>query len=132
MADVGTGATIVFTTSAFTSEITAINGTDISRPSLKTSHLGTTAWDTFIPGDLADAGGVDLEFLFDPDEIPPVTAAPEVITITLPIPSGGAAGATAVGTGYIESWSYGVPLEELMTGSARIKWSGEVVYSDST
>jgi len=122
-ADVGTGIAIVFGTSGFTAEITDINGQGIARESINTSHHGTIAWHTFIPSDLVNPGTTTLEFNFDPDAQPPVTAAAETITITFPVPSGLTNGATAAGTGFIESWEWGAPLEEKMVGTAVIKWS---------
>lgn len=133
MADVGTGLTIVFGTSGFSAEITGVNGNAISRESFKTSHMGTTGGHTKRFGDLVDPGVIDLEFQFDPDEQPPITADPEQITITFPIPSGSSNGATLVGTGGIKEWSWGAELEGLMTASAQIEWTGGLpVWTDAS
>lgn len=132
MPDVGTGTTIAFGTSSWSANILGITGDGASRPAIDTSHMGTSADRTFMPGDLTDNGSVGLEFQFDPDEDPPISAAAETITITFPIPSGLTSGATAVFTGFMTDWSFGVPLEELMTGSATLKVSGNIVWTDAS
>ncbi len=124
MADVGTGTTIVFATSSFSADVLSVNGNDISRADIETTHMGTTGYKTYIPSDLVEGGTVDMEFAFNPNSQPPVSGAAETITITFPIPSGGTTGATLVFTGYINSWSFGDTLEEKMTGNATIKVDG--------
>lgn len=132
MADVGTGVTIVFGTSGFSADIESVNGQSIERPVVETSHMGTTTYKTFMPGDLTDPGGVEFEFHFDPDEQPPITSAAETITITFPIPTGLANGATLASSGFIASWSWGTPLEDKMVGNANVKFSGTSTWSDAT
>lgn len=130
--DLGTGASITFGTSGFTANITAINGQPITRPAIKTSHLGTTTADTFIPGDLYDPGGVQCEIQFDPDDFPPVSGAVETITVTFPLGAGGSVAAKWAFSGFMTDFSYGVPLEELMTGSFTLKASGAITPTDQT
>jgi len=136
MADIGTGASISFPTSGWTAQLTAINGVDITRSEHGTSHLGTTTGMTFIPGDLFDPGGLDLELHFDQDNtltnVPPYNAAAETITVTFPTPSGGAGGATMAATGFMTAFSWTGPLEELMSASATIKFSGNITWADAT
>ena len=132
MADVGTGLAIVFGTSGFTAEITDVNGQGISRESINTSHHGSTIYHAFMPSDLVDPGELTMEFSFDPDEQPPVTSATETITITFPLPAGGVTAATLAASGFVTSWEWGAPLEEKMTATATIKWTGTPVWTDST
>lgn len=131
-ADVGTGTTIGFGTTGFTAEIMNVDGAAMTREVIDTSHMGSTTWRTFIPGDLSDPGEVTFEFNFDPDEQPPINAPAETITITFPVPQGMAAGATLVGTGFISSWEFSDPFEDKMTGTATIKWSGALTWNDAT
>ena len=77
-----------------------------------------------MPSSLVEGGTVDFEFSFDPNSQPPIAAAAETITVTFPIPAGDSAGATLIFTGYINSWTWGAPLEDKMTGSATIKVDG--------
>lgn len=134
MPDTGTGTTIAFGTSGFTAEIMSVNGNDISREDIETTHMGTTNYKTFIPGDLVDGGTLEVEFSLDPDDQPPVTAAAETITVTFPVPSGLSSGATYVFSGYVNSWSFTDAKEELMTGSMTIKVDGntEPVWTDAS
>lgn len=124
MADVGTGTTIAFASSSFSAEILSVNGNDISREDIDTTHMGTTGYRTSMPSDLVEGGTIDFEFAFNADEQPPVQSAAEMITITFPIPSTLTSGATLVFSGYINSWSWTDPLEEKMTANATIKVDG--------
>ncbi len=127
MADVGTGATIAFTTtSGYTPQILDITHNDISRVVIDTSHMGLTAGSerTKIPGDLFDAGDLDVEILFDPSAQPPITIAPETITLTFPLEAGKAVAAKVVGTGWVSNWRFGVPFEDRMTATFTITWNG--------
>lgn len=125
MPDVGTGTTIAFATSSFTAEVMNINGNDISRPDINTSHMGTTGYQTYIPGKLIEGGAVEMEIAFDPDSIPPISAVAETITVTFPIPSGQSSGASVAFTGYINAWSWTDPLEEKMTANITVKVDGQ-------
>lgn len=118
--DVGTGVTITFGTSGFTASVMSISHNGISRPVVKTSHLGTTTADTFMPGDLYDAGEVKLSIQFDPAATkPPIAGAAETITIDFGTP-------TIAFSGFVTDWGYEVPLEELMTAEITIKASGAI------
>jgi len=128
--DNGTGASVTFGTSSFTANITAINGEAIERPAIDTTHLGTTTARTFIPGDLVDHGTLTLEIQFAPDDSPPIKLAAETITVTFPLSAGGATAANWAFSGFATSFSYGVPLEELMTGSLTLKVTGDITATD--
>lgn len=127
--DNGTGASITFGTSSFTANITAINGESIERASIETSHLGTTTARTFIPGDLFDPGSISLDIQFDPDTEPPWNGATETVTITFPLSSAGTTAADWEASGFMTSFDYGVPLEELMTGTMTVKLTGDITVT---
>lgn len=133
-ADVGTATTIAFATSSFSAEVKSINGSDISREDIDVTHMGTTNYKEFQPGDLADGGSIEMEIHFDPDEQPPILGVSESITITFPTPSGGGGGATLIFTGYVNAWSWEAPLEEVMTAELTIKVDGKTapVWAVST
>ena len=131
MPDVGTGTSAAFATSSFTGSIMGITRSGVERPSIPTSHLGTTDDHTFMPGDLVDQGSYDFALQFDPDTTPPIDGAAEVITITFPLPSGQSTPATAVFTGFVVSRGEEVPLEDLMTASFTVKVTGNVVITAS-
>ena len=128
--DLGTGLSLTFGTSGFTANLLSVNGQDISRPAIQTTHLGTTTAHTFIPGDLYDPGGVEIEFQFDPDDYPPIDQPAETITVTYPLSSGGTTAANWAASGFMTDFSWGAPLEELMTGSATLKLSGAITPTD--
>ena len=131
MADVGDGAS--FTMTGFTGDIISINNSGISRGVVDSTHLGTSAAKTFIPGDLYDPGEVELTVQHDPNEQPPFTASATTATITYPTPSGGASGATHAASGFVSSWDPGnIANDELMTSSVTVKWTGAITFTDST
>lgn len=131
MADTGTGTTIAFGTSSWTAQVTGIDHDGMSREALDTTTLATTVARTFIPTDLLDNGEVSLEFFFDPDSTPPIDAPPETITITFPLPGGQTTAANYQFTGFLTDWSYGTPLEDLMTGTGTLKVSGAITKTAS-
>ena len=130
--DVGTGTTIVFGTSGFSADLLSVSAGGASRESYDTTHMGTTGSKTFAPTSLVDQGTLDIEFAFDPDEQPPISGAIETVTITFPLPDGGSTAATLVGSGFVTDFSFSAEVEERMTGSATLKWSGGVTWTAST
>ena len=125
MADVGTSTTIAFATSSFTAEVTNINGSDISREDIETTHMGTTVYRTFIPSRLVDGGTVEMELTFDPDVQPPIAGVSESITVTFPLVSPLTIAGKVVFTGYVNSWSWTDPLEDKLSATATIKVDGQ-------
>lgn len=126
MATTGHLSTVTFPTSGFTAAFTELGGATLSRPSLKTSHLQTSNYDTFIPGDLADPGESSYTFYHDPDEQPPITGDAESIVVTFPT------GATVTRSGFITSSEEGTAMtNELMMATITIKWSGTPSYADA-
>jgi hypothetical protein len=122
--DVGTGTTIAFGTSSFSADVMSLSASDIAREDIDVTHMGSTGYKEFQPSDLVDGGSIEMEIGFDPDSQPPISGAAEVITITFPTPAGGISGATFVFNGYVSSWSWGAPLEEVMTATITIKVDG--------
>ncbi len=132
--NVGTGSTVTFG-SSFIVLVTDIKHSGMERPSIKTSHLGTTTADSFIGGKLYDPGETTVEMEWDADACSPaaqLSAATTTVTITFPIPSGRNAGGTLSGTGFLRSFEIGVPLEDKMTATGIIKWTGTVSQTTST
>ena len=132
MADVFTGATIVFGTSSFSAEILGATLPGATRPVIDTTHLGTTVARSKIPGDLIDWGQFEFELQFDPDNEPPLDQAAETITVTFPTPSGGLTGATWEFSGFIASYSGAFALEEKMTATVTLEISGDITWTAST
>lgn len=127
--DVGTGLTISM--SSFFAQIVDMSISGISRASIPTSHMGTAAPGdnnfgnmTFIPGDLSDPGELSVEIHFNPDTEPPIDQPAEAIVVTF---NGGATWTTS---GFLTNFDVGVPLEDKMTGTATVKFSGNVTHAD--
>ena len=122
----GNGVTIVFGTSGFTANYTRIGGTEMSRESIETTHLGTTNYKTFVPDDLIDGGEFSCEFYWDPamTTFPPIDAVAETITITY------VSGETLSGSGFLTS-SSGPDAEngDLLSGEFSIKCAGHPTYA---
>ena len=122
----GNGVTIVFGTSGFTANYTRIGGTEMSRESIETTHLGTTNYKTFVPDDLIDGGEFSCEFYWDPamTTFPPIDAVAETITITY------VSCETLSGSGFLTS-SSGPDAEtgDLLSGEFSIKWTGQPSYA---
>lgn len=130
--DIGTGTTVTFGTSSFSANITNVGWSGIERPAIDTTHLGTTTARTFMPGDLFDPGELSLDIQFNPDNYPPITGAAETITVRFPIPAGLSNGATWVASGFMTSFELGNPLEELMTATMGVKFTGNITPTDAS
>jgi len=137
--DISTGATITFATSGFTAEVTAIGLASVNRGSVDTSHFGTAAPAagkygnrTFIPGDLSDPGELTMEIHFNPDTTPPIDAVAEIITIQFSASDTDVTGATFVGTGFATGWDMTGPLDDKMTATLTVKWSGNITITGGT
>lgn len=132
MADVFTGATVVFGTSGFSAEILGSTLPGASRPVIDTTHLGTTVARTKMPGDLIDWGQFEFELQFDPDNEPPLDQVAETITVTFPTPAGGLTGATWAFTGFIQNYNATFTLEEKMLATVSLEISGDITWTAST
>lgn len=133
--DVGTGAAITFGTSSWVGQLLSINQGDHGKGIIDVTVLSTTGGSRLKrQTDLIDEGEVTLEFAFDPDVPPVITVAAtgETVTLTCPVPTGKLVGAKFVGKGALNSFSFGVPLEDKMTGSATVTWLGKVTQTDAT
>jgi hypothetical protein len=136
MADVGTGATFAFGTTPIALDITSIETSGIARESVDVTTLANTGARTFIPADLYDPGEISIEGLLDPNLgdaiITKIGAVKENMTITFPIPSGGAAGSTFVASGFLTEFGTSVGIDEEMTFTATIKLSDTITWTDSS
>ena len=126
IADIGTGTTVAFATSTtFDAQVTGLKIGGEEVPVIDVSHMGTTGTRAKMFGDLKEAVTVDVDMHYDPSETIP-TGTSQTITITFPVPTGLTNGATLAGTGAIVSHSGDVPLEDKMTGSYKIQFTGAV------
>lgn len=135
----GTGhkGTLTFGTSALSLAFRSIGGATRERPEIATSDLSTTDWESFIPGDLVNPGSTDVEYLVDvedSDAVPDITDPSESIVVTYPITnSSNNTNATLTRTGFFTSVTEpSLVTDELMMGTATIKWSGAPTWSAET
>lgn len=132
MADTGFGIAITFA-SGFFAEIRNVDGPELSRGTIDTSHAGTTGgYRTFIFQDLLEGGAVDIDMLFDPNDVPPIDDALETVTITFPLPAGGLTPATWAFSGGLTNYRPTAPYDDLMTATATLKVAGAITYTAST
>lgn len=134
---VGTGTTIVFTTSTFTSNMTGLDWTGIKRKALDTSYMGTTALTsnasslgsmTFIPAALTDPGSIKFKVQFNPDKIPIIDTGAETVTVTFP-KGANTTGAKWAGTGFVTDFELHDPLDGIMEATITVKMSGNVTFT---
>lgn len=121
-AAVGTGTTITFN-SGFFAEILSANWSGFERAAIDTTNFATTTARTFIPGDLYDPGEIEVELAFQPDTELPLDQAAETVTITWPD------GSTWAGSAFMRAGSITAPLEEKMTATATLKFSGAITVT---
>ena len=121
--DVGTGASIAFSTS-FLTPLLSISVSGISRPALDTTAMSTTTARTFMPGDLYDPGELTCELQWDTDSTPstPLAAAAETVTITWPDSE------TMIFSAFMTGFAINAPLEDVMTATATLKISGPITF----
>lgn len=80
----GTGATIQFLGSDFTSDLINLVLSERAREHIETTHLGAIAAKTFRPGELVDLGTVRATFDHQPGEVLLVGAPAQQIVIKYP------------------------------------------------
>ena len=120
MADSGFGTTITFS-SGFFAEILSVDGPDLSRDPIETTHMATTNGNkTFIPSDLIDNGTLSVEIAYVPATAPPISSAAETGTVTMP------GGSTAAFSGFMVAFAPSFPIDDRMTASCDVKVTGEI------
>jgi len=128
--DTGHGASITFATTNWTGKVQGIpTNLDISVPRVDKSYLATSGEREYMAGDLKDHNEIEVDVLFEGVTGLPAVAtggSSETITITYPLPGGGAATAANVaGTGFITGVTY-PPLQTgvLQVGKIRFSFDG--------
>lgn len=134
--DVGSGTTVAFTTGGFSAELIDVQWSGITRGSIETTHMGTTATAaagatfgsrTFMPTDFTDPGELTLEYHFDPDITPPIEdATGDTVTVTWPKAAGDSSAAKWVGTGFVTGYTVNDPMEDKQTATLVFKLSALV------
>lgn len=124
MADTGNGATL--TRSGMTVDITSISIGEQRIDVLDKSLLSTTGYAEKVSADLADAGSITVEYLYDAADAALTLGGAAVSTVvTFPLASGGSTPANITGTGIITALKYpDFANNELQTASVEITWDG--------
>jgi len=139
---VGTGTTIVFGTTSWTSNLKSVTWSGIKRKALDSSYMGTTQVAgpnttttgfgsmTFIPSSLSDPGSLKFVVQFNPDKIPLIDSASETVTVTFPKSNGMVtAGPKWAGTGFVTDFEVTDQMEEIMTATITVKMSGNIAWT---
>ncbi len=123
--DIGTSATVAFGTSSWVFEMVDLSWSGMERNFIDSSHLLTTVARTFILGDLYDPGSLTIQGHLDTDSTgnPILTNALETITMTFPNSK------TYAASGGLQSHEISVPLEDKMSVTATIKFSGAITFA---
>ncbi len=137
-ADDGHGATLTLGTNTWDTAalIVSIKPEAVTRSPLETTHLASSVARTFIPEDLVDNGGFEIEFLnngSDANATLPVLFAPETITITYAIISTASTGQIITGSGFCTEYTMGTAaVGEIIKGTAKFKWASTVTFTAAT
>jgi len=124
----GHGASITFGTSALALQWRKIGKVTQTRGKVEDSDLSTSNKKTYLPEDLAEPGECEVEVVFKPTASPGnINAAAETITITGPIPVGGASAPNLEGTGFITeiTMSPEYTSNGLQVGTIKFAWDGK-------
>ena len=135
-ADMGQGTTISFgsiltnASNSTTFKVTGLSWSGISRDVTDASHMLTTGGKEYIGSETYDPGDLSVDILFDPT-ISPLVAITNVATnqvVFVRFSNGGTAGGTSAwsANGYLSAFDIGVPRDALMTGTCKIKLSGNI------
>ena len=121
-----TGATITFS-SGFFAQILSMSWSGMgNRAVIDTAHLGTTTMRTKLFGTLADPGELEVELHLNPDTTVPVEAVAETCTVTFD------SGATWAGSAAMTNFSWSGELEDKMTATATIAFSGDITQTPAS
>lgn len=114
--DIGTGSTFTLSsTTLFVPKVRSIKLSPETVAAIDVTNMGTTGYREMIQSDLKTPGQVTLDCDYNPSLASPLGNAAQTGTLTLPIPSGGSAGATLAGTGFFISVNDAdIPLEDKM------------------
>ena len=134
--DIGTGATLTTSGTSWNARITEMQWSGISREHVETTHLGSSDARTYLPGDLYDPGELSLSIQYEPGNEPQglTSATQQEWTLNFPLNAaqGQATAATLHGTASVSEFSFGVPLEDVITGDVTFKFSGPLTWTSAT
>lgn len=123
MAITGYGTTVSFD-SGFFAEIRNVDGPEMSRSKIDTSHSTTVGgFKTFIFSDLRENGEVSISGIADPSSVPPIDEDLEPCVITYQD------GTTWSFSGGLMNYKITAPHDDLVTFTATLVVSGEITIA---
>lgn len=129
----GTGASIQFGSSAFSSDLISLTLPEISREAIDTTHLGTTAAKTAKPAKLRAVGEVSAEFDHNPAAIDLTNRDPEQITISYPLLAGQTTPTKLVFNGFVtQQGGEEMKIDQRMVTKVTIKVNGDITVIAAT
>ena len=124
MAEIATDVTITFA-SGFFAEALNVNLSGWERESIDVTHQGTTVAREFLPSKLYDPGEMEVEMQFVPGTAPPISSAPETITLTFT----DTPATTYQMEGFMSAFTVTSELENKYTANSTIKFSGAITVA---
>jgi hypothetical protein len=129
MASLGVGTAITFS-SGFCAEITDVKIGGLSREAVDVTNFGSTGgFKEFIPSTLIDSGELEVELIYTPGTAPPIGGDAETVTITFPVASGDTTGGSISCSGFLTDAEETVPMDDKISQSVTIKFTGERTYT---
>jgi hypothetical protein len=129
----GTGASIAFGSSTFTSDLISLTLPEKAREMLDTTHLGTLVAKTYKPAKLKNVGTISCEFDHNPQADDLVDNAIETITIRYPLLSGQSSPTILTFQGFVtQQGGEEFKVDAKMTTKVTIQVSGDITVTNAT
>jgi hypothetical protein len=123
----GTGASIAFANSSFTSDLISLTLPEKAREVIETTHLGTTGAKTYKPAKLKNIGTMSAEFDHNPEAVDLTSKDPEQITISYPLQAGQTTPTKLVFNGFVtQQGGEEFKVDARMTTKVTIQVNGDV------
>ena len=126
-----TGNTGTVTFDSLTLVITSITPREFSLGALEDSHLSTSTFKTYVPEDLTEPGGVDMEIFYDSQQAAAIMTSMSATkagtaVVTLDPAAAYSTDPNLSGTGFIDSFDPGeLANNQLIRGNIGIKYDGK-------
>lgn len=129
----GTGASIGFGVSNFTSDLLSLSLPEKAREVIETTHLGSIGSKTFKPAKLKNVGTISAEFDHNPAAVDLTNADVETITISYPIQTGQSTPAKLTFSGFVtQQGGEEMKVDDRMTTKVTIQVTGDLTYVPPT
>jgi hypothetical protein len=128
----GIGATVGFGTSSLTLNIVDVNLDGITMEDIATFDQSTTGYRTYIASTLTEGGTLSFDVnwnALDHVALEGALGVSQTITVTLPkVVSTDTTAPSYSFSGYVNSLSKSVVIDELISGSVQIKVAGDITF----